>query len=206
MSNLKGETRLILERQRLAVALRTSPERRSSGAAVILCTDVGRTELGNHSVVIFAQLLGLMCYSWSSSFWLQRLIFNHHTNDVFSEALLIVFSSLVCLRVCCVAVFVCVSVLKKEFTCISDFLLCNMCVNSCINKRWHKKCCWCHVFTGVWVGCFVEKKKKRQKALITHGCWRPVGLPAGSAHYRQQYPLSVHACGCVCACVCLQVL
>lgn len=49
------------------------------------------------------------------------------------------FSSLVHLDVCCVAVFVCASVLKKEFTSISNVLLCNICVNSCMNKRWHPK-------------------------------------------------------------------
>lgn len=37
MSNLKGETRLIWERHRLAAELRTSDERGSSGTAVMLC-------------------------------------------------------------------------------------------------------------------------------------------------------------------------
>lgn len=66
----------------------------------------------------FRSDISLMPYSWSSFFWLHRLPFNHHTNDVFSEAHLIVsayvFFLLVCLHVCCVAVFVCVSVCVKE--------------------------------------------------------------------------------------------
>lgn len=160
MSNLKAETRLILERQRLAVALRTSPERKSSGAAVILCTDVGRTELGNHSVVMFAQLLGLMCYSWSSSFWHQRLIFNHHTNDVFSEVPLIVSVCMSSLRLCVCVCAVCVSVKESVHLHIWFAPVQYVCVNSGINKKKNVAGVMCP--PGYELGALYKKKKKKK--------------------------------------------
>ena len=64
MSNLKGETRLIWGEAEAccgAEDVTAEEEFRHSGDSVQ--TDVGRAELGNHSVVIFLLVVGLMCYS-----------------------------------------------------------------------------------------------------------------------------------------------
>lgn len=104
-------------------------------------------------IFFFFPDLGLMCYSWSTSFWLQRLPFNHHTNDVFAEVLLIVK----CVYVSSLLVYEeRVQVSYLIFPC-AIFVR----IRALIKDGTKKKCCWCRVSAGVCAGCFVKKKGEK---------------------------------------------
>lgn len=156
MSHLKGETGLIWEKAE--ACCRVEDVRRSSGTAVILSRDWCRPRTTWKSFCcdfffFFCSDLGLMCYSWSTSFWLQRLPFNHHTDDVFAEVLLIVK----CVYVSSLLVYEeRVQVSYLIFPC-AIFVR----IRALIKDGTKKKCCWCRVSAGVCAGCFVKKKGEK---------------------------------------------
>lgn len=92
----------------------------------------------------FCSDTGQMFYSWLSS------LFNHHTDDVLIEVLLIASVSIsVCVCFLCLCFWcVIVCVIAEQFICVSDFLLFNVCVNFCVNERWHKRFCLCPLVEG----------------------------------------------------------